>query len=60
MKEKAEYFSEQDAEIQREFWNAWLEAEMREQERVDGIIAGAGIILFLLFAAALFNMFTGV
>lgn len=46
-----------EKEISREFWNAWLEAEMREQERVDGIIAGAGIILFLLFAAAIFNMF---
>lgn len=58
MKEKAKYFdAEQDAEISREFWNAWLEAEMREQERVDGIIAGAGIILFLLFATAVFNMF---
>lgn len=51
--------AEQDAEISREFWNAWLESELREQERVDGIVAGAGIVIFLLFAVALFNMFAG-
>ena len=58
MKEKAEYFdAEQDAEISREFWNAWLEAEMREQERVDGIIAGSGIILTLLLGLIWWGVF---
>lgn len=46
-----------DAEISREFWRAWHEAEQADERKADAVVAGIVIIAILLLGLMWWRVF---